>query len=327
MRDDDRHPGRDRAISLSFLERQRLPGAFTPRRVHVIREAGGDGGGPPFDRIEKHELLHPNVVFPVSARKGREVLRGNVYDLIAAGQPERGVGARDRAELHGGEVDQVIVILPLAAAVIKTFLPDQQPFAVFGPVERADRSFALADRAVVVDRASVDLDLEPADLLARPRHHQSLLFAAGFELSQLRELIATRRPRIRFCLRLRRGADDAFLVRGGIQAPQPHVVGYVGRRRCELDHPAVTGGMVVVPRGVRQLFENAICRIPGPDLLVARAVLFVNAAAEDHLSECGRDEQERQDNGGSLRCGGHFQRASASVGAGEMNWRRWKSGE
>src|ERR1039458_10727523 len=96
-----------------------LPGAFAPERVHVVREAGGDGGGRPFDRIEKHELLHPNVAFPVSTWKGREVLRGNVYDLIAAGQPERGVGARDRAELHGGELDPGIVILPPAAHGIK----------------------------------------------------------------------------------------------------------------------------------------------------------------------------------------------------------------
>jgi hypothetical protein len=85
--------------------------------------------------------------------------------LIAAGQPERREGARDRTELHGGDLDQVIVILPLAAAVVQTFLPDQQPFAVFGPVERSDRSFALADGAAVVDRAGVDLDLELADLL------------------------------------------------------------------------------------------------------------------------------------------------------------------
>ena len=60
--------------------------------------------GRPFHRIEKHELLHPNVAFPVSARKGREVLRGDVYDLIAAGQPERGVGARDRAEIGRAHV-------------------------------------------------------------------------------------------------------------------------------------------------------------------------------------------------------------------------------
>ena len=233
------------------MPRQRLRSPFAPRRVHVVGEAGGDGGGRSLDRIEKHELLYPNVVFPVSARKGREILRGDVYDLIVAGQPERGVGARDRVELHGAKVDQIIVILPLATAVIKTFLPDQQPFAVSGPIERADRSFALADGAVVVDRASVDLDLEPTDLLARPRHHQSLLVAAGFELSQLCELIATPRPRIRFFLRLRRGADDAFLARGGIQAPQSHVVGYVGRGGRELDHPAVTSGIVVVAQGVR----------------------------------------------------------------------------
>ena len=60
--------------------------------------------------------------------------------------------------------------------------------------------------------------------------------------------------------------------------------------------------MVVIPRRVRQLFQNTICRIPYKDLLVARAVLFINAAAEDYLSECGRNEEERQNNGGSLQC-------------------------
>jgi hypothetical protein len=118
-------------------------------------------------RIEKHQLLHPNVTFPGATRKQREILRGEVYDLIAAGEPERGFGAHDGADLHGGEVEQVIIILPLAATVINTFLPDEQPFAVFGPVERADWSFALTDSAMVVDRASIDLDLEPADLFAR----------------------------------------------------------------------------------------------------------------------------------------------------------------
>ena len=93
-----------------------------------------------FHRIEKHELLYPNVVFPLLSRKGREALRCDVYDLIAARQPERGVSARDRAELHSGKVDQIIIIPPLATAVVKSFLPDQQPFAVFGPVKRVAAS-------------------------------------------------------------------------------------------------------------------------------------------------------------------------------------------
>jgi len=95
---------------------------------------------------------------------GPKFSRCDVYDLIAARQPERGVSTRDRAELHSGKPDQTIVILPLATAVVKSFLPDQQPFVVLGPVKRADRSFALVDSAVVIDRADVDLDLEPADL-------------------------------------------------------------------------------------------------------------------------------------------------------------------
>ena len=68
--------------------------------------------------------------------------------MIAAGEPERGLGAHDGADRHGGEVEQVIIILPLAATVINTFLPDEQPFAVFGPGERADWSFALTDGAM-----------------------------------------------------------------------------------------------------------------------------------------------------------------------------------
>jgi hypothetical protein len=79
-------------------------------------------------------------VFPLLSRKGREALRCDVYDLIAARQPERGVSARDRAELHSGKVDQIIIIPPLATAVVKSFLPDQQPFAVFGPVKRVAAS-------------------------------------------------------------------------------------------------------------------------------------------------------------------------------------------
>ena len=194
-------------------------GAVAPGRVHVVRKTGSDSGRRCFHRIEKHELLYPNVVFPLLSRKGREALRGAVYDLIAARQPERSVSARDRAELHSGKVDQIVVILPLATAVVKSFLPDQQPFAVLGPVKRADRSFALADSAVVIDRADVDPDLEPADLPARPRHHQSLLVAAGFEFAHLRKLFATPRLRIRSSLRFRRATDGLFLARGRIQAP------------------------------------------------------------------------------------------------------------
>jgi hypothetical protein len=153
--------------------------------------------------------------FPCPPGSGAKALRVHVYDLIAPWQPEGSVGARDRAELHSRKVDQVIIVLPLATPVIKTFFPDQQPFAVFGPVKRVDRSFALADSAVVIDRASIDLDLEPADLTARSRYHRSLLVAAGFELSQLRFLIATPRPRIRSSLRLRCGASSIFLPSGG----------------------------------------------------------------------------------------------------------------
>jgi hypothetical protein len=69
------------------------------RRVHVVREAESDSGRRRFHRIEKHELLYPNVVFPLLSWKGREALRGDVYDLIAARQPERGVSARDALDL------------------------------------------------------------------------------------------------------------------------------------------------------------------------------------------------------------------------------------
>jgi len=64
-------------------------------------------------------------------------------------------------ELHSDEVDQRIVILPLAIAVVKSFLPDQQPFDALAPVKKADRSFALADSDLVIERADIDLDLEP----------------------------------------------------------------------------------------------------------------------------------------------------------------------
>src|ERR1700744_3948332 len=139
---------------------------------------------------------------------------------------------------------------------------------------------------MVVHRGGVDLDGEAADLFARPGDHESLLVAARFERTQFREMITTRRPRNRFLPRLRGAATKCFFAGGGIKAPQHHVLGYVGRRRCELDYPPVTSGIVVIPRGVRKRFENAIRRIPGPDLLVARSVFFVSASAEDHLSGC-----------------------------------------
>lgn len=104
-------------------------------------------------------------------RKRREIPWGEVYDLIAARQPERDLGARDAADHHGGEVEQVVVILPRGAAIIQTLLADKQPLAVLGPVKRADWCVALADGAMVVDLASIDLDLEPTYLLTRPRHH------------------------------------------------------------------------------------------------------------------------------------------------------------
>jgi hypothetical protein len=43
-------------------------------------------------------------------------------------------------------------------------------------------------------------------------------------------------------------------------------------------------------------------------------VLLINAAAEDYLSECGRNEQERENNGGSLQCDPHFQ-APSGIGS------------
>jgi hypothetical protein len=61
----------------------------------------------------------------------------------------------------------------------------------------AAQAGGLNDPAMVIDRADVDLDLEPADLPARPRHHQSLIVAAGFEFSHFRKLFATPRLRIR----------------------------------------------------------------------------------------------------------------------------------